>query len=104
MRSPTSSTPSPSPRTWRHRYLGNPERASELLSRFVRSEAMDELRIRCSEFAGDRASFGPGPGCRGPNSLEFPRFRGHLTAEPSGRPGRMSVDAEDSAVFVGVPS
>src|SRR4051812_43474416 len=35
--------------------------------------------------------------------LEFPRFRGHLTAGPSGRPGRMSVDAKDAAVFVGVP-
>jgi transposase len=36
--------------------------------------------------------------------LEFPRFRGHLTAESSGWPGRMSVDAKDPAVFVGVPS
>jgi hypothetical protein len=36
--------------------------------------------------------------------VEFPRFRGHLTAEPSGRPGRMSVDAYTAAVFVGVPS
>jgi len=31
--------------------------------------------------------------------LEFPRFRGHLTAERFARSGRMSVDAEDPAVF-----
>src|SRR5687767_11521125 len=37
-------------------------------------------------------------------SLDFPRFRGHLTAGPSGRPARMSVDAKDAAVFVGVAS
>ncbi len=36
--------------------------------------------------------------------MEFPRFRGHLTAGPSGLAGRMPVDAEDPAVFVGVPS
>ena len=35
--------------------------------------------------------------------LEFPRFRGHLTAGPSGPPVRMSVDAKDTAVLAGVP-
>ena len=30
-----------------------------------------------------------------PSRLEFPRFRGHLTAERFARSGRMSVDAED---------
>ena len=34
--------------------------------------------------------------------LEFPRFRGHLTAEPSARSGRMCPDAQDTAVFEGV--
>jgi hypothetical protein len=36
-------------------------------------------------------------------AVDFPRFRGHLTAGPSGRPERMSVDAKDAAVFEGVP-
>ena len=36
--------------------------------------------------------------------LEFPRFCGHLMAVPTGRPERMSVDAIDPAVSVGVPS
>ena len=35
--------------------------------------------------------------------VEFPRFRGHLTTGPSGPVERMSVDAIDPAVFVGVP-
>jgi hypothetical protein len=35
--------------------------------------------------------------------VEFPRFRGHLMAVPTGRPERMSVDAKDAAVFEGVP-
>ena len=35
--------------------------------------------------------------------LEFPRFRGHLMAVPTGAAERMSVDAIDPAVFVGVP-
>jgi hypothetical protein len=39
----------------------------------------------------------------GPDAVDFPRFRGHLTAGPSGRPERMSVDAKDAAVFEGVP-
>ena len=34
--------------------------------------------------------------------VEFPRFRGHLTAEPSARSGRMCPDAQDTAVFEGV--
>jgi hypothetical protein len=36
--------------------------------------------------------------------LEFPRFRGHLIAGPSGPAWRISVHAIDPAVFVGVPS
>jgi len=35
--------------------------------------------------------------------VEFPRFRGHLTVGSSDLAGRMSVDAKDPAVFVGVP-
>ena len=34
--------------------------------------------------------------------LEFPRFRGHLTVGPSGLTERMSIDAQDPAVFAGV--
>jgi len=34
--------------------------------------------------------------------MEFARFRGHLTAEPSARSGRMCPDAQDTAVFEGV--
>jgi hypothetical protein len=34
--------------------------------------------------------------------LEFPRFGGHLMAEPFGRLERMSVDAQDPAVFRGL--
>lgn len=33
----------------------------------------------------------------------FPRFRGHLMAGPTGRPGRMSGDAQAAAVLAGVP-
>jgi len=36
------------------------------------------------------------------SGLEFPRFRGHLTAGPSGPAWRMSIDAQDRAVFQGV--
>ena len=38
-----------------------------------------------------------------PRTLEFPRFRGHLIAGPSGPAGRISVHAVDPAVSVGVP-
>ncbi len=41
---------------------------------------------------------------RSTGALEFPRFDGHLTAGPSGLAWRMSVDAQDPAVFAGVPS
>lgn len=51
-----------------------------------------------------RACGSLGPGCRAAgHRLDFPRFRGHLMAGPSGRPVRMSVDAKDTVVFVGVP-
>jgi hypothetical protein len=36
--------------------------------------------------------------------LEFPRFRGHLTAVPTGAAERMSGRAKDAAVSGGVPS
>ncbi len=36
-------------------------------------------------------------------TLEFPRFRGHLIAGPSGPAGRISVHAVDPAISVGVP-
>jgi hypothetical protein len=36
------------------------------------------------------------------DALDFPRFDGHLTAGPSGLAWRMSVDAQDPAVFHGV--
>src|SRR5690349_17720873 len=35
--------------------------------------------------------------------LEFPRFRGHLIAGPSGPAARIDVHAVNAAVFVGVP-
>jgi hypothetical protein len=36
--------------------------------------------------------------------VDFPRFRGHLMAVPTGRPERMSVDANYASVFAGVPA
>ena len=44
----------------------------------------------------------PPPPVHDEDGVEFPRFRGHLTAGPSGLAERMSVDAKDTAVFEGV--
>jgi hypothetical protein len=40
--------------------------------------------------------------CSACRIVEFPRFDGHLTAGPSSLAWRMSVDAQDPAVFAGV--
>jgi hypothetical protein len=59
----------------------------------------------CSELVSVALNLDPvlDPGGELEGPLEFPRFRGHLMAVPTGRPERMSVDAKDAAVFEGVP-
>jgi hypothetical protein len=66
-----------------------------------------ELTTLLTRYPGRRtARLTPGRGATKStleDDLEFPRFRGHLTAGLSGRPERMFVDAKDAAVFEGVP-
>src|SRR4051812_35722914 len=49
------------------------------------------------------SAYGPSRADGRDTALEFPRFRGHLIAGPSGPAARIGVHAFDAAVFVGVP-
>ena len=66
-------------------------------TRFFGSE--NRSRRACTRLRSPR---GPQDNLHSSCSLEFPRFDGHLTAGPSGLAWRMSVDAQDPAVFAGV--
>jgi putative transposase len=61
------------------------------VERLTRAERLVGAQRRA---AGDRP--------RSTARVEFPRFGGHLTTEPFGRSERMSVDAQDPAVFRGL--
>jgi hypothetical protein len=67
---------------------------------------MERKRTTIADYRGHlrRISSRSSPSAPSTRSMEFPRFDGHLTAGPSGLAWRMSVDAQDVAVFAAVSS